>query len=204
MGQEVVMVGGGDAALQEALHLAMYCSKVTMVVRGNRLRARQSYVAQAADDPKFAFRWNSVVEAVEGADVVEGVTVRDTKKDTVESLACTGVFVFVGVAPNTGYLPDEVLLRRKDGMSDAVGTNWVDQLKAYAEQDVSDGSFKEIRSRAKYYNTPLTKEEALYRSCFWKMFGKDNDHLISEIWRPKWTTIKDPSARLLLRDIPVK
>ncbi len=103
-----------------------------------------------------------------------------------------------------GYLPDEVLLRRKDGMSDAVGTNWVDQLKAYAEQDVSDGSFKEIRSRAKYYNTPLTKEEALYRSCFWKMFGKDNDHLISEIWRPKWTTIKDPSARLLLRDIPVK
>ena len=108
MGQEVVMGGGGDAALQEAIHLAMYCSKVTMVVRGNRLRARQSYVAQAADDPKFAFRWNSVGEAVEGADVVEGVTVRDTKKDTVESLACTGVFVFVGVAPNTGYLPDEV------------------------------------------------------------------------------------------------
>ena len=108
MGQEVVVVGGGDAALQEALHLAEHCSKITMVVRGNRLRARQAYVAQAADDSKFAFRWNSVVEAVEGTDGVEGVALRDTKKDTVESLACTGVFVFVGVTPNTGYLPDDV------------------------------------------------------------------------------------------------
>ena len=108
IGQEVVVVGGGDAALQEALHLAEHCSKITMVVRGNRLRARQTYVAQAADDPKFDFRWNTVVEAVKGADGVEGVTLRDTKKDTTESLACTGVFVFVGLAPNTGYLPDNI------------------------------------------------------------------------------------------------
>ena len=107
-GQEVVVVGGGDAALQEALHLAEHCSKVTMVVRGNRLRGRQSYVAKAADDPKFAFRWNTVVEAVEGSDGVDGVSLRDTKKETTESLACMGVFVFVGVAPNTGYLPNTV------------------------------------------------------------------------------------------------
>ena len=99
-----------------------------------------------------------------------------------------------------GYLPDEVLLRQKDGMSDAVGTNWVDQVKAYAEKDISDDLFKEIKAKCRYYNVPLTKEEALYRSYFWKMFGRDNDHLISEIWRPKWTDIKDPSARLLLRE----
>ena len=97
-----------------------------------------------------------------------------------------------------GYLPDDVLLRRKDGMSDAVGTNWVAQIKEYAEKDVSDDQFKEIRTKCRYHNVPLTKEEALYRSIFWKMYGKDNDHLISEIWRPKWTTVKDPSARLLI------
>jgi asparagine synthase (glutamine-hydrolysing) len=44
----------------------------------------------------------------------------------------------------------------------------------------------------------LTSEEALYRSIFWRMYGRDNDHLISEIWRPRWTTITDPSARLLI------
>lgn len=97
-----------------------------------------------------------------------------------------------------GYLPDDVLLRRKDGMSDAVGTNWVAQIKRYAEKDVSDDQFKEIRTKCRYHNVPLTKEEALYRSMFWKMYGKDNDHLITEIWRPKWTTVKDPSARLLI------
>jgi len=97
-----------------------------------------------------------------------------------------------------GYLPDDVLLRRKDGMSDAVGTNWVAQIKQYAEKDVSDDQFKEIRAKCRYHNVPLTKEEALYRSIFWKMYGKDNDHLITEIWRPKWTTVKDPSARLLI------
>ena len=97
-----------------------------------------------------------------------------------------------------GYLPDDVLLRRKDGMSDAVGANWVAQIKQYAEKDVSDDQFKEIRTKCRYHNVPLTKEEALYRSIFWKMYGKDNDHLISEIWRPKWTTVKDPSARLLI------
>lgn len=97
-----------------------------------------------------------------------------------------------------GYLPDEALLRRKDGMSDAVGTDWVAQIKAYAEKDVSDDQFREIKAKCRHHNVPLTKEEALYRSTFWKMYGKDNDHLISEIWRPKWTAVKDPSARLLI------
>jgi asparagine synthase (glutamine-hydrolysing) len=96
-----------------------------------------------------------------------------------------------------GYLPIEVLWRQKDGMSDAVGTNWVDEVKKYAEENVDDVLFKETRVKTHGHNTPLTKEEALYRNIFWKLYGR-NDHLISEIWRPKWTTITDPSARLLI------
>ena len=96
-----------------------------------------------------------------------------------------------------GYLPVEVLWRQKDGMSDAVGTNWVDEVKKYAEENVDDVLFKEARVKAHGHNTPLTKEEALYRNTFWKLYGR-NDHLISEIWRPKWTSITDPSARLLI------
>ena len=97
-----------------------------------------------------------------------------------------------------GYLPDEILWRQKDGMSDAVGTNWVDEIKKYAENEIDDKLLRETRMKSRGHNTPLTKEEVLYRTIFWRMYGKDNDHLISEIWRPKWTTVKDPSARLLI------
>ena len=101
-----------------------------------------------------------------------------------------------------GYLPKDILWRQKDGMSDAVGTNWVDEIKKYAENEVDDAMFQSTRIKSHGHNTPLTKEEALYRSIFWRMYGKDNDHLISEIWRPKWTTITDPSARLLIEKSP--
>ena len=101
-----------------------------------------------------------------------------------------------------GYLPDEILWRQKDGMSDAVGTSWVDGIKMSAETTVSDSEFMEIRNKSVYHNTPLTKEEALYRKIFWTYYGTDHDHLISEIWRPKWTSITDPSARLLIEKNP--
>jgi len=97
----------------------------------------------------------------------------------------------------TGYLPDEVLWRQKDGMSDAVGTNWVSEIRKYYNETMSDKIFEITRNRCTH-NTPLTKEEAYYRELFWMHYGTDNDHLISEIWRPRWTNITDPSARLLI------
>ena len=96
-----------------------------------------------------------------------------------------------------GWLPDEILWRQKNGMSDAVGYAWVTAVKAHAESVISDGEFEDIKVLAGDHNVPLTKEEALYRKIFWKLFGTDKDHLISEIWRPKWTTQTDPSATQL-------
>ena len=81
------MVSLAPVPLQEALHLSEYCTKITLVVRSNRLRARQAYVAQAADNPKFVFRWNTVVETIEGSDGVESAALRDINKDTLENLA---------------------------------------------------------------------------------------------------------------------
>lgn len=97
-----------------------------------------------------------------------------------------------------GYLPHDILWRQKDGMSDAVGTNWVDRVKKYAEGEIDSKTYSDIVTRTHGHNIPLTREEALYRSIFWRMYGRENDHLISEIWRPRWTTITDPSARLLI------
>jgi asparagine synthase (glutamine-hydrolysing) len=96
-----------------------------------------------------------------------------------------------------GFLPDEILWRQKNGMSDAVGYAWVKAVKAHAESIISDEEFGDIKVRAGDHNVPLTKEEALYRKIFWKLFGSHQDHLISEIWRPKWTNQTDPSATQL-------
>jgi asparagine synthase (glutamine-hydrolysing) len=96
-----------------------------------------------------------------------------------------------------GYLPHEILWRQKNGMSDAVGYAWVKAVKEFAEKTISDEEFANVQASAALHNKPLTKEEALYRKIFWKLFGHECDHLISEIWRPKWTNVTDPSATCL-------
>lgn len=96
-----------------------------------------------------------------------------------------------------GYLPEDILWRQKDGMSDAVGVSWVTSVREYSENAVSDNMFKITQNTCKH-NKPLTKEEVYYREIFWSHYGTHNDHLISEIWRPKWTNVTDPSARLLI------
>jgi asparagine synthase (glutamine-hydrolysing) len=101
----------------------------------------------------------------------------------------------------TGYLPDEVLWRQKDGMSDAVGTGWVASIREHTNEIMSDMVFEITQGMCKH-NKPLTKEEAYYRELFWMYYDYRNDHLISEIWRPKWTNITDPSARLLIEKSP--
>lgn len=106
--QNVVVVGGGDSALQEALHLTDYVSGITLVTRGDTLRAKQSYVTRAAENPKFDFRWSTEVTEILGSDSVEGVRLAPASGGDGEELACSGVFVFVGLEPNACSLPDSL------------------------------------------------------------------------------------------------
>lgn len=103
-GADIVVVGGGDAALEEALHLAELCGSVTIVTRGERLKARASYVQRAADIDGIRFRWASEIDAVLGTTGVDGVRVRDLASGKTEDIACRAVFVFIGLKPETAYL----------------------------------------------------------------------------------------------------
>jgi thioredoxin reductase (NADPH) len=102
-GKCVAVVGGGDAAVQAALHLAELCETVTLVVRGPSLRARRDYVARAADNPKIEFLWETNVERVLGGDGVTGLRVV-SGSDSSEH-ACSAVFVFPGLLPNLEFAP---------------------------------------------------------------------------------------------------
>lgn len=99
--REVAVVGGGDTAIQEALYLTRFAKKVTVIHRRDRLRATAILQKRALANEKIAFAWNSVVESIEGLDLVQGVKLKDVKTGAVRELPVNGVFIFVGLTPNT-------------------------------------------------------------------------------------------------------
>jgi len=100
----VAVVGGGDAALTEALHLTRFASKVIVIHRRDQLRATGILQEKAFAEPKIEFRWNSVVEAIEGKDSVRQIRLRQVKTGEESTLKIDGIFISVGFTPDTGYL----------------------------------------------------------------------------------------------------
>jgi thioredoxin reductase (NADPH) len=105
----VAVVGGGDSALQEALSLAETSSRVTMLVRGDKLPAQQAYRNRVAEQPKIEIRHNVVVEEILGADKVSGIRVRDAARGAVV-LEVAALFVYIGLQPNTAFLNGQIRL----------------------------------------------------------------------------------------------
>lgn len=102
----VALVGGGDAAITEALHLTKFASKVIVIHRRDELRATRIVQERAFAEPKIEFLWNSIVEGVEGEGVVERLKLRNVATKEESTLDVSGVFVSIGFKPNTGCLRD--------------------------------------------------------------------------------------------------
>jgi len=102
--QDVAVVGGGDAALDEGLFVTRYARKVTLIHRRDTLRASKILQERALANPRFDFLWDTVVERVEGTDTVTGLALRDVKSGDASHLDVAAIFIFVGQTPNNALL----------------------------------------------------------------------------------------------------
>jgi thioredoxin reductase (NADPH) len=112
-GREVVVVGGGDTALEEATFLTKFATKVTVVHRRDQLRATKIMARRAFENPKVDFVWNAEVIDVLGNEVVEGVRMRDTETGGVSDLSTQGLFLAIGYRPNTEAFRDWLEVDKK-------------------------------------------------------------------------------------------
>ncbi|MDH5695871.1 MAG: FAD-dependent oxidoreductase, partial [Dehalococcoidia bacterium] len=102
--QPVAVVGGGNAAITEALYLTKFASKVIVIHRREQLRATRILQEKAFSEPKIEFLWNTVVEEIDGDDKVKQLKLRQVKTGEKSTLDVSGVFVAIGLTPGTGFL----------------------------------------------------------------------------------------------------
>lgn len=112
---EVAVVGGGNTAVEEAEYLTRFASKVYIIHRRNEFRADKLVVERALANPKIQPVWDSVVESINGTDLVEGVTLKNVKTGELSNLPVEGVFMFVGTLPNISYLSGDQPARDDGG-----------------------------------------------------------------------------------------
>ena len=144
-GQAVVVCGGGDGALTEALYMSRLASKVIVVHRRDQLRATDILQKRAMAEPKIEFVWNSVVDSIEGNTYVESVKVRDAVTGKTWDIATDGVLVHVGLDPNTRYLEGIVPL---DGQGQIIVNADMETKVPFvlAAGDIRSGSPRQISS----------------------------------------------------------
>ena len=107
---QIIVVGGGDSALTEALYLTKFAREVTIIHRRDALRGTKVYQERVFADPKIKLLWNSVVQEIRGDSVVQSILVKNVKTGEIGELKTEGVFLFVGLSPKTQFLKGLVKL----------------------------------------------------------------------------------------------
>jgi thioredoxin reductase (NADPH) len=143
----LVVVGGGDSAMEEAIFLTKFATKVSVVHRRDKLRASKIMQDRAMKNEKIAFVWNSVVEDILGEDVVTGVRLKNVVTGKTSELACAGVFVAIGHRPNTALFAGQLDIDEKGYIRTHGGTA-TSVPGVFAAGDVQDAKYRQAVTAA--------------------------------------------------------
>ncbi len=167
-GKEIVVVGGGNSALEEAVSLTKYATKVTVVHQFDHFQAFEYAIEEARANPKISFLMTSTIDSFYGSDSIEGVEIKNLISGDVTRFATDGVFIFIGYVPNTETLKGMVSLNERGEI--IVGTDMSTNIRGvYAAGDavvkryrqvttaVGDGTVASLAA-AEYLNTLKIKQ----------------------------------------------
>jgi len=142
--KEVAVIGGGNSALQEALFLTKFASKVTLIHRRNEFRAAKILQERVAAEPKIKIVLDTVVEEITGTQTIEKIKVRNVNSSAAEEIPVDGVFIFIGWTPNTKFLMNNKIALDEKGyiLTDEQMKTAIDGI--YACGDVRKKSLRQV------------------------------------------------------------
>ncbi|NBO67228.1 MAG: thioredoxin-disulfide reductase [Actinobacteria bacterium] len=147
-GQEIVVVGGGDSAVEEASFLTKFATKVTLVVRRDVLRASKIMQQRAKDNPKIEIKWNSQVTELFGTEKLAGVGLTDTVTGEKSKLDVTGLFVAIGHRPNTDLFKGVLDMLDNGYLKTKSGSSYTNISGVFACGDVQDHTYRQAITAA--------------------------------------------------------
>ena len=145
--KKVVVVGGGDSALEEALFLTRYASSVTIIHRRDALRAGAILQRRAKENPKINFIWNSVITAIKGEDAVKSVQLKNVVSGEESDLQTDGVFIFIGHTPNTALFKGQIDMDERGYIQTDLSLQ-TSVAGVYAAGEVMDSTFRQVVTSA--------------------------------------------------------
>ncbi len=141
--KEVVVVGGGDSAVEEALFLTRYATRVTIIHRRNELRAGKILQSRAENNPRIHFVWDSVVKEIKGDQKVQSVLIENVKTKEITEMETDGVFVFIGHTPNNELYKGQIAMDERGYLK--INKRMETSIPGvFASGEAADGEFKQV------------------------------------------------------------